>query len=107
MCHILIGADHDHAALFSVNAAHVKDIPHSFVIDAEDFFVVLESELACLGSQEGGHLLVGQLIKGLLEDGTKINHGIDVFTRLGVLDDGGIGVALQPIRQLVNGRSCA
>ena len=58
------------------------------MVDAEDLFVILQAELAGLGLQQRWHVLVGELVEGLLKHGAEVDHRIDVFARTPVLDHG-------------------
>ncbi len=46
MGNILIRAHHNHAALFTVNATYLKNVPRVFVINAKDLFMVLQAQIA-------------------------------------------------------------
>lgn len=49
--------------MLAVNATHLKNVSSPFVIDTKDFLMVLKTELARIGLEQGEHVLIGQLIK--------------------------------------------
>ena len=90
--------------MVTVDAAHVEDITQALVVHTEDFFMVLQAQFAGLGLEQRGHVLVGELVEGLLKHGAEVDHRVNVFALAGVLDDRGIDVGLQPVGQLVDRR---
>ena len=85
---VLIRTDHNHATLLPVNAAHGEDISQPLVVDAEGFLVILQAELASAGLLQIRHVLVSELIEGLLEHGAKVDERIDILILAGVFHHG-------------------
>jgi hypothetical protein len=46
MRNVLIGTNHHHTALVTADTAHIENVTDTLVIDTENFFVVLQTQLA-------------------------------------------------------------
>ena len=84
---ILVGANNDDAALISVDAPQVEDVLAQPAVGAEHLFVVVQPVASLAGQEQGGHGRQVEIAVALLEDGTEIDNGIDVYIRRGEAAD--------------------
>jgi hypothetical protein len=84
---ILVGANNDDAALISVDAPQVEDVLAPPTVGAEHLFVVVQPVSSLAGQEQGGHGRQVEIAVALLEDGTEIDNGIDVYIRRGEAAD--------------------
>ena len=100
---VLIRPHDDHAANFSVDAAHGEDVVAAFEVRTKYLLIVLKSETSLVRQKQRRHRLDGKLTMSLLEDRADIDHRVDILAAARVLSDGRSLILGEKIAQLMNG----
>ena len=85
---VLVRPHDNHAAFVSINAPHVENIMAALKVRTEYFFVVAKPITALRRQEETGHGPDLELAMTLLENGSDIEHRIDIRACRRVSPDG-------------------
>ena len=78
VCNMLIWSDNNYTARIASNTPHLENVLVALEVRTEYLFIVAKSKFSLLRQEQRRHRLKFQLSVALLEDGTYVDHGIDI-----------------------------